>query len=161
MMCAGFTAGFASVVLTMPFDVVKTRMQVGGGRARRVSYRRSQFVSACMCMCMCMCMCLRIACVRAPAFIGVAGHRGCGAVQQHVELRHHYSRQGRQGSTLRSHCLHAAATTVWRLVDGVARVAGVLTLWSGMLARLPRVAFGQSIALSSYDVFFGILDKAF
>ena len=33
MMGAGFTAGAVSVFLTMPFDVVKTRMQVGAGHA--------------------------------------------------------------------------------------------------------------------------------
>jgi hypothetical protein len=32
MAMAGFTAGATSVILTMPFDVVKTRMQVMRGR---------------------------------------------------------------------------------------------------------------------------------
>jgi hypothetical protein len=35
---------------------------------------------------------------------------------------------------------------------------GVFAFWAGTMARLPRVAFGQSIALSCYDYFMTVLD---
>jgi len=86
MMGAGFTAGAVSVFLTMPFDVVKTRMQ-----GINASMYKSTF-----------------------------------------------------------DCVRVIFTT-----------EGIFAFWAGMMARLPRVAFGQSIALTAYDAIFKLLDITF
>lgn len=86
MMGAGFSAGAVSVFLTMPFDVVKTRMQ-----GINASLYKSTFD------------CVRTIFVK----------------------------------------------------------EGLFAFWAGMLARLPRVALGQSIALTAYDAIFQLLDVTF
>ena len=43
----------------------------------------------------------------------------------------------------------------------VACAPGIFAFWAGMMARLPRVAFGQSIALTAYDAIFKLLDVTF